>query len=135
MRRAYLDACVVIYLIEGVDTFSETMKHFLTRNDDALLCVSPVVRLEVLLKPLRDADSVLVVDYEDFLTAQNWLAINNRIVDRALRLRAQHGLKTPDAPHLATALHYGCEEFWINDDRLNKAAGPLAVNVLQPFPA
>jgi predicted nucleic acid-binding protein len=132
MRRVYLDACVVIYLIEAVGAFSETAKRFLERNLDAVLHVSPLVRLEVLIKPLRETDTKLVADYEDFLSAQYWLAINDQVVDRALRLRAQHGLRTPDALHLATALHYGCDEFWTNDDRLNKAAGPLAVNLLRP---
>ena len=49
-----------------------------------------------------------------------------------LKLRVQHGLKTPDSRHLATALHHGCTEFWTNDDRLRAAAGALAVNVLAP---
>ena len=39
-------------------------------------------------------------------------------------------LKTPDALHLATALHHGCRELWTNDDRLHKVASSLAINVL-----
>lgn len=68
--------------------------------------------------------------YEEFLAAQNWLVIHDAIFDLALRLRVQHGLKTPDALHLATAMHYRCVEFWTNDDRLKLGAGPLAVNIL-----
>ena len=49
-----------------------------------------------------------------------------------IKPRVQHGLKTPDALHLAAALHHGCTEFWTNDDRLRAAAGALAVNVLAP---
>jgi len=61
---------------------------------------------------------------------QRWLASDDRIFDRASRLRAGYGLKTPDALHLATALHYGCDEFWTNDGRLKLAAGGIAVDVL-----
>jgi len=93
-------------------------------------CASrPLVRLEVILKPLRESATALVSDYEDFLAAQHWLTIDDSIFNRALDLRAHHGLKTPDALHLATAMQYGCNEFWTNDDRLNKAAGSIAINI------
>jgi predicted nucleic acid-binding protein len=130
MRNVYLDACVVIYLLEQAAPYSEKTRDFLAANSDALLCVSPLVRLEVIVKPLREANTQLVSDYEEFLSAQNWLSINDEIVDRAAYLRARHALKTPDALHLATALHHGCAEFWTNDDRLASAAGKIAVNVL-----
>ena len=130
MRRAYLDTCIVIYLIEDAGRLSERTREFLARSSDTLLCVSPLVRLEVIVKPLRDSNTKLVADYEDFLAAQSWLASDDRIFDRAAQLRAGHGLKTPDALHLATALHYGCDEFWTNDDRLRLAAGGMAVDVL-----
>jgi len=130
MRRAYLDTCIVIYLIEDAGWFSEQTRRCLARNGDTLLCVSPLVRLEAIVKPLRDSDARLVADYEDFLSAQQWLASRDEIFDRACRLRADHGLKTPDALHLATALHYGCDEFWTNDDRLSRVAGGIAVDVL-----
>jgi predicted nucleic acid-binding protein len=129
MRRVYLDACIVIYLLEDTAPFSEKTRQFFARNSDAHLCVSPLVRMEALLKPLRESATTLVADYEDFLAAQHWLTIDDSIFNRALHLRAHHGLKTPDSLHLATALHHGCNEFWTNDDRLNKAAGILAVNV------
>lgn len=129
MRRVYLDACVVIYLLENTGPFSEKARQHLARNSVAHLCVSPLVRMEVLLKPMRESATALVSDYEDFLAAQHWLAIDDSIFNRALNLRAHHGLKTPDSLHLAAALHHGCQEFWTNDDRLNKAAGIMAVNI------
>lgn len=34
----------------------------------------------------------------------------------------------PDALHLAAALHGGCDQFWTNDHRLEKAAdGRIAI--------
>jgi predicted nucleic acid-binding protein len=129
MRRVYLDACIVIYLIEKSIPFSEKTRQFFALNRDAHLCVSPLVRMEVILKPLRESATTLVSDYEDFLAAQHWLTIDDGTFNRALHLRAHHGLKTPDSIHLATALNHGCKEFWTNDDRLNKAVGIMSVNI------
>lgn len=128
-RRVYLDACCVIYLLEDVPGFSNPMRAHLSSNADAILCVSPLVRLEVLIKPLIDRNQTLAMDYEDFLAAQQWLTIGDTEFDRAARLRATHRLKTPDALHLATAIRYGCAEFWTNDDRLKCAAAGMAVNI------
>ena len=130
MTRVYLDACCVIYLIEDVPGFSDAMRNRLAANLDAILCVSPLVQLEVLVKPLADRNQILASDYRDFLAAQEWASIGDREFDLATRLRAAHRLKTPDALHLATAQTHGCTEFWTNDDRLNQAATPNPVNVL-----
>jgi len=58
--------------------------------------------------------------------------MDDAVFGRALILRAEQGLKTPDALHLATALQNGCTEFWTNDNRLRSAAGAMAVNVFEP---
>ncbi|WP_279308295.1 MULTISPECIES: type II toxin-antitoxin system VapC family toxin [Cyanophyceae] len=47
----------------------------------------------------------------------------------AAELRSRHGLKTPDALHLAVAHHYDCTELWTNDDRLAIAAASKAINL------
>jgi len=129
MRRVYLDTCCVIYLLEDVPGFSAPMRAHLACNADAILCVSPLVRLEVLIKPLVDGNHLLARDYEDFLAAQQWLSMGDAEFDRATRLRAAHKLKTPDALHLATAVRHSCNEFWTNDDRLNSAAAGMAANI------
>ncbi len=131
MRLAYLDACVVIYLIEDAERYSERTRHFLEQTSDVVLCVSPLVRMEVLIKPLRESNLALTADYEEFLADQRWLSKDDKTFDLALQLRGRHGLKTPDALHLAAAQQHGCDEFWTNDDRLQLAAGSMAVNVLQ----
>lgn len=130
MRRAYLDACIVIYLLEDVPDFSERVRRFLAANSDAVLCTSPLVRLEVLVKPLRESNLALVGDYEDFLAALQVLPIDAEVFDQALQLRVRHSLKTPDALHLAAALRHGCTEFWTNDDRLSAMASTLSINIL-----
>jgi uncharacterized protein len=61
------------------------------------------------------------------------LPIEREVFRRAAQLRADFaGLKTPDAIHLATALHYGSDEFWTNDNRLNHIAPVIVKNILTP---
>ena len=133
-RQIYLDSCCLIYLIEEVPELSSRLKRYLSTRIDSILCVSAIVRLEVLVKPMTNRDEGLIADYEDFIREQNWLPINDTIVAGALRLRVDHGIKIPDAIHLATALHYECKEFLTNDDRLGmiaKAVGCVAVNIAE----
>ena len=130
MRRAYVDTCLFIYWVEQSGPLAEAATRWLSRQTDASLCVSPLVRLEVLVKPQRTGNTPLIQAYETLLAAQEWLPINDELFQQALALRVQFGLKTPDAIHLAIAQHYRCDEFWTNDDRLQKAAGTMAVNVL-----
>ena len=128
-QRIYLDACIVIYLIEKNPVFRPKILERMEQSSGSQFAVSPLLRLEVLTKPLRDQDMVLYQDFEDFISAQIMLPITDSIYDAALQLRALFRLKTPDALHLATAQHYGCTAFWTNDDRLNDAAEALAVNL------
>ena len=39
----------------------------MTVNMDAILCVSPLIRLEALVKPTSDGNIALISDYEIFL--------------------------------------------------------------------
>lgn len=130
MKRIYLDACIVIYLIEKHPTYAPKIQNLLNSLSDYRLAVSPLLHMEVLVKPLREGNTVLVGQYEDFLAQQIWLPIPEVIYKQALQLRATYRLKTPDALHLAIARYHGCTEFWTNDDRLALAAGSFALNVL-----
>jgi uncharacterized protein len=134
MSRIYLDSCIVIYFVEKHPTYAaviETAIDGLSEKDT--LCFSPLTRMECLIKPLRETDEVLEGHFEAFFGAQQILDITPNLFKNAARLRADFtSLKTPDAIHLATAQHYGCDEFWTNDNRLDKVAGSLVKNVLAP---
>jgi hypothetical protein len=83
IRRVYLDTCCVIYLLEDVPIFSEQIRKHMTNNTDAILCVSALVRLEALVKPIIDGNTALIADYEIFLADQQWLTIGDAEFDRA----------------------------------------------------
>jgi len=129
LRKVYLDTCCVIYLLEDVPVFSQQIRKYMAVNMDAILCVSPLVRLEALVKPTSDGNIALIADYEIFLADQQWLAVGDVEFDRALSLRASHRIKTPDALHLAIAMQHDCVEFWTNDERLRQTAAGMAVNI------
>jgi uncharacterized protein len=133
MTRVYLDTCIVIYYIERHSVYAGGIDALLKSAPPGDFCYSPLVRLECLVKPLRSKDLLLQQLYQRFFTPQLFLDMTPDIFDLAAQLRADHaGLKTPDALHLATAQHYGCAEFWTNDERLHKIAPHLAKNVCKP---
>jgi predicted nucleic acid-binding protein len=74
--------------------------------------------------PLRKGQQQVLKEYDDFfsLPETRRLSINEQAFEIATELRAVHNLKTPDALHLATAIHHGCTEYWTNDIRLKTAA-------------
>jgi predicted nucleic acid-binding protein len=130
VKRIYLDACILIYLIEKHPEHFTKIKSALEDLPDYQLTVSPLLRLEVLVKPLQNGNTQLQKQYEDFLAQQVWLPIPDTVYDKALRLRSAYRLKTPDALHLAIAQYHECTDFWTNDDRLAMAANDLAVSIL-----
>lgn len=121
--RLYLDACVVIYYIERHPVHFDAIA---TRLDElrTQAVVSELCRLECLVKPMRENNIELLQRYDIFFRANNLLAtpFSRTVFQLATELRAIHGLKTPDALHLAAAISSGCDEFWTNDYRLEKAA-------------
>jgi predicted nucleic acid-binding protein len=81
-------------------------------------------RLEPRVLQLREGDQRLLNRYDAFFSTLHAYAspMSSGVFDLATQIRAEHRLKTPDAPHLASASHSGCDEFWTLDDRLNRAA-------------
>jgi hypothetical protein len=60
----YLDACLVIYLVENHSVFAPRIKQHLSQAASAEFAISPLVKAEVLVMPFRqlvsrNSDSVL----------------------------------------------------------------------------
>jgi len=132
MPRAYLDACVAIYYVERHPTLYLRVQAALFRpgGEDVCPVFSDLTRMECRVLPLRRQDQPLLTRYDSFfnLPDSGHVAMDAAVFDLATELRARHVLKTPDALHLAAAILSGCDEFWTNDNRLNKAAqGRIAV--------
>jgi predicted nucleic acid-binding protein len=121
VTRLALDASALIYLVEG----STDGRERLTRRVGAVLATptgqvvaSRLARLECRVKPLRDANSALLDEYDAIFGA-------------ATELRARHGFKTPDAIHLASAIEAGAEAFLTGDASLAKCPD-VSVEIYAP---
>lgn len=95
-----------------------------------MLAISPLVHLECLASPLKAGNAVLQRHCEEGLRLLVNLPLPESVFLQAARARAQFGLKTPDAIHLAAAQFHRCAALWTNDDRLAQAGHGLAINVL-----
>ena len=122
-RRVYLDANLYIYLFEGVSAHRETMRELVAEIDrrDIAVIASELMFAELLPRPLREGRRDVVERYFDLMqrTPRITLAsVDRRVILRAVRLRADFGLRSMDALHLATALGHDCRTFLTNDRRL-----------------
>ena len=79
---------------------------------------STITMTELLVRPYRNKDERGADDcFALFSRFPNleWVAPNLEICDEAARIRAQCGLKTPDAIEAATAIYCGISGFLTND--------------------
>lgn len=131
MTKIFLDSCIIIYLIEKYPIYASSVETAMKSVANGIYYFSPLVRLECLVMPLRTNDAALQKLYASFFKSRNLLNITSSVYNQAAQLRADFSsLKTPDAIHLATAEFYDCDEFWTNDNRLDKISPNLVKNIL-----
>lgn len=126
----YLDSCLLIYAFEDHPVWGVRVKEALARESPGRYAISPLVKFECLVEPLRTGHVALQRYYESGLSQFELLDMPEDVFVQGAMLRARFGLNTPDALHLSTALAHRCDALWTADLRLQKAAHGLAVNVL-----
>ena len=131
MGLIYLDACILIYAIERDPVFGQSTLEALASKPPGAFAISPLTKLECLVKPLENGDLVLQQYYAAALGQLVLLPMTESVFLQAAQLRARFGLTTPDALHLACAQHHGCEALWTHDERLRAAGHGLALNILK----
>jgi predicted nucleic acid-binding protein len=126
----YLDACLVIYLIEDQARQGKRVREAMRERVGSQFGISPLVKCECLVLPIRQGDAVLQHAYAELFEALITLEMPEPVFLQAAQLRAQFGLKTPDALHVSCAQHHRCDALWTNDGRLARPAYRLAHNIL-----
>ena len=119
--KVYLDSAVLIYSVEKVEPFASALRPLWEGAAAGRLSLygSELLLVEVLVAPLRKKDGELEATYRQMLsgaTEIRILPIERDILEQAVQLRADLGIKTPDAIHAATAQAAGCDVILTNDD-------------------
>jgi uncharacterized protein len=126
--RLYLDANAIIAAHEGPPGLQQVVIERIVQAcllPGGLAITSILTRLECRVKPLRDKNQQLLAQY-DVLFGRfgiHTITVSDAIIEQATTLRADHGFRTPDAIHLATALENHADAFLTGDKALTKCPG------------
>jgi len=130
-----VDSMVFVYHFEGNEEFGPAAGRLLQAAEEGrcrLVC-SVISLLEVLVVPKRRGREDLCQIYREMFESFPHLSVvpvDTSIAEIASDLRATQNLRTPDAIHLATALHAGADAFVSQDARLRN----LPLQALQVLP-
>ena len=123
-QRIYLDTKLYIYLFEGTEEYRRPMADLTAEIDRRAIVVvaSESIFVELLPRPVREGRRHLVEGYLELMQRTpriNLVPVDRRVILRAVHLRADFGLRSIDALHVATALVHGCDTFLTNDRHLS----------------
>ena len=129
---AALDTVALVYFLERHPVHHRTASRILKRIEEGVIAgaISSLVFAELLVPAYRAGDASRAGTVLRLLTSFPNLKvfdITPEISAEAARLRAQYGLRTPDAIHAATALVAGADLFVTNDRDLLKVGPEIAV--------
>jgi predicted nucleic acid-binding protein len=120
MRRIYLDSAPIIYLVEQVAPYDERIRALLQDTD--ILITSELTRLECRVKPIRDSNINILMDYDTFFQTAlaEIVSLDSEVIDLATEIRAHHNFSVAASIHLAAALHAQCDLFVTNDSQITR---------------
>jgi predicted nucleic acid-binding protein len=131
-----VDTMLFVYHFEENRRFGADAARLLTaaENGRCRLVTSALAVLEVLVVPKREGRDGLCPRYRDlfqFFPNLEVVALDAAVAELAAGLRAARDLPTPDAIHLATAIHAGVDAFVTEDRRLGRATEVAVVSLAE----
>ena len=125
----FLDTAPLIYFVEEREPYAELLTPFFEAVDvgEIRVYTSVITYAEALVHPCRRADHDLIEQYETLLFATPNLTIapfNLKLAKQTAEVRAQYGLKTPDAIQWATAILHNVKFFLTNDRGFQRFSDP-----------
>ncbi len=149
VSRLYLDANIIIHLVEHNDDLAKAFVRLFTAQARGrpFLVTSELTLMEALVSPYREKNDQLIDRYDDAMISNSQLEVApivRPVLWYAAVLRSQYpALKTPDAIHVSTAIGMRCSHLLTADKRLANRyellhhrygllKGPADVEALRP---
>ncbi len=136
MNLTFWDSNLFIYLIEEVQPFAQQVEQivFHMRQERRQLITSALTVCETLVKPVREQRQDLLQKYQELFAQISVVPIEPTLAKTFAQVRAERGIKTPDALQLACALKVNAQHFITNDNRLSGFSHPgLSVHSMQSY--
>ena len=123
----YLDTSAIIYSVERNEPYLTLMAPVWRQAEAGqfILVCSELILAETLVRPIRESNTDLEMALRAVFAAPEFQLVSTtrQLWEDTARLRAETGLKTPDALHAATALSVGCALFITNDTDFRRVQG------------
>ncbi len=132
----FLDACALIYRVEEVAPWNARLTKLIAdlrrKHAGLQLAVSRLSYLECRVQPLRDGDEDLARRYDALFAAADLhtVEIDANVIEGATRIRAQFGLRTPDAIQAASCLSLDVEHIFLTNDAAFRRVPRLMLRML-----
>lgn len=132
----FLDSSALIYLIEGAEPFSTRVRRELSvlskRRPAPQVALSRLTWLECRVRPMRDGELGVLAAFDEFLARPDivWIELSAQVIELATEIRAQTGLKTPDALQAACCLQLGPDHLLLTGDADFRRVTGLRAKVL-----
>jgi predicted nucleic acid-binding protein len=133
--QIYIDANICIYILEGYPSYRPHIERLTsaTAEERLKLFTSELSLAEALVPAYRAGEPARIRTYIRFFAESGLMTLvptSREIYIRVAFYRAEIGLKTPDAIHVASAVEAGCTEFLTHDHRLRlpKQLGALTLD-------
>lgn len=112
-----VDTAPWIYLLQNHPVFAPRFEGLFVATEEGRLqlALSTITLAEVLTGPFKAGEVALAKRYEKALSNYQVMPLSAAVASLAAQLRAQYGLKLPDAVQLATALDMGAAALVTHD--------------------
>lgn len=131
--QAYLDANIVIYLVEQPVGFGQRAQAYVSGiyGQGGTIVISDLHRMECRVRPLALHDARTLATFENLFNtpAVLFASVSRAACERAAAIRARYRFPPMDSLHLAVATEHGCERFVTNDAQLT-ACQDIVVELL-----